>query len=145
MSESYWVTFDSPLPEDPHPKGWSIALRLVLALRTAGVSAGEPNNWRDSGYSVNCVIEDAQVHFFLSHIGRPVAQWVLCCTSDRGFFWRFLYGSVGAKIATLARLIDEALKSQDGFSSIRWYPGGWKGDDTESWEESPRALRGECR
>jgi hypothetical protein len=123
-------------PRNPHPKGYSIAHLIRDGLRRVSLAPEEVENWRDVGYSIDCVIDHARVYLFLSFYGRTPQQWALCCTSDLGWWSRLLGKRDDEQRLTLARSVDAVLKGSKEFTDIRWYTQ-WRGGDEEPWADQP--------
>jgi hypothetical protein len=136
-----WVTFTSTLPaeapDDPHPKGAPVAGRIAQRLAEAGVTVTGTENWRDSGYLVDCVTDDRRVYFVVSFHGDGPREWVGMCTSDVGIQDRIRGRYPTEQIKLVARAIHDVLQADDAFANIRWYRAGWQGGADEAWESSP--------
>lgn len=139
-ASEFWVTFTSTLPledpENPHPKGYAIAKRLYYGLGRSDVQREEIDNWRDVGYSIDCVIDGARVYLFFSLLRHSVQQWALCCTSDLSWLSRLLGKSDGEQRLKLARAVDAVLRGSHEFSDVRWYKQ-WHGAEDASWTDQP--------
>lgn len=135
----HWVSFRSTLgdPRGAHPQGLEVTTRLHQRLVEAGVDCSAVENWRDSGFSIDCQLDNRTVYCFVSQQQVP-DSWMACCTSDRGILAR-LFGRPGGPEQTrqLAEAIHECLRLDDSFGDIRWYPDGWNGSGTETWAPSP--------
>jgi hypothetical protein len=140
LATNIWATFTSSLPvedpRNPHPKGYLVAHLIRDGLRRAGLSPEDVENWRDVGYSIDCVIDHARVYLFLSFCGRTLQQWALCCTSDLGWLSRLFGKRDDEQKLTLARSVDAVLKGSKEFADIRWYTQ-WRGDEEEPWADRP--------
>ena len=110
-SDGIWVTFCSRLPkanpENPDLPGYGIARRLEEGLRRLGFMDLKLDNWRDVGYSLDCVIDGRPVYLLVSYVGQGPREWALCCTSDRGL------------IAKLLRRPDDAGRHRDSRLGLR--------------------------
>jgi hypothetical protein len=136
---SKWVTFASTLPTedatDPHPKGYQVALRILRGLEAEGVTGIELDNWRDSGYSLECALSGIRVYLFISFLGDGPRQWVLCCTADVGFLARLRGRDASEEVRQLARHVDTVLSNDARtFSQVRWYTSRWEGRGDEEWQ-----------
>jgi hypothetical protein len=141
MATNYWVTFASPLPvEDPrlpHPKGYAIARLIHDELSHQGLAVVLLDNWRDVGYSIDCIIDDAPVYLFFTFLGRTTQQYVLCCTSDLGWISRLLGRRDDEQRLKLARAVATVLDNRGEFEDVRWYNEGWGGLEDEPWTNRP--------
>jgi hypothetical protein len=146
MQRSMLATFASSLrpedPEFPHPKGYGLALVIARGLRSQEIAEVDVENWRDVGWSIDCVIDQHRVYMFVSHIGEAPRQWALCCTSDLGIVGRLLGRKDDAQVAALAAAVDRVLHGDARMSDVRWYPDGWRSAGDEPWEPHPRRANG---
>jgi hypothetical protein len=135
------VTFTSTLPieapDEPHPKGALVAERIARGLAGAGVTVTATDNWRDSGYLVDCVIDGRKVYLVVSFHGDGPRQWVGMCTSDVGMLDRIRGRYPAEQIRLLARAVHEVVQGDGAFADVRWYRAGWRGAGDEAWESSP--------
>jgi hypothetical protein len=136
-----WVTFTSTLPneapDDPHPKGAPVAERIAQRLAEAGVTVTGTEDWRDSGYLVDCVLDGRKVYLVVSFHGDGPRQWVGMCTSDVGILDRIRGRYPTEQIRLLARAVHGVLQGDGAFANIRWYRAGWRGGGDEAWDNSP--------
>jgi hypothetical protein len=140
-NESAWVTFTSTLPieapDEPHPKGALVADRIAQRLTAGGVNVVGTDNWRDSGYEIDCLVDNRKVHVVVSFLGESPRQWVGCCTAHVGLLDRIRGQAPSEQIQHLARAVHRVLQGDGDFSNIRWYRAGWRGGSDEAWESSP--------
>jgi hypothetical protein len=139
-ARNFWVTFTSSLraedADEPHPKGYAIGKRLHSGLARSGIRCEGVDNWRDVGYSIDCLIDEKRVYVFFSLLGRPLQQWALCCTSDLGWISRLRGKQDDDQRLKLAQAVDAVLNASDEFSNVRWYKQ-WRGDEDAAWIGHP--------
>jgi hypothetical protein len=135
----YWVSFraEADEPADTHPAGEAVRNALRNLLQEQGLDCGPVDNWRDSGFSVDCCVNDRTVHVFVSRIKAP-DSWIACCTSNESPL-KTLFGKRDPErqLETLVQAVSHALNEDGRFTEVRWYPGGWKGKGTEQWSNDP--------
>src|SRR5947209_8399132 len=125
MFQHAWASFCADFPDDPDPEEsrcTGVGEYLAGRLRGAGMCVTGADLWRDCGYQVDCRVNGKAVYFYVAYINRAPAQYVLCCTSDRGLL-RWLRGENDiAERWELARSVHRILASDPRFGEIRWYP-----------------------
>jgi hypothetical protein len=141
MSPTAWVSFCANFSEDRDPadsRCEAVGQYLAVQLRQSGVVVTATDNWRDGGWSVDCSINDKAVYFFVSYYGKPPVQYVLCCTSDRGFIaWLRGIDDISERWE-LARAVHRIMIGDSHFREIRWYvENGWAAEGTEAWVAEP--------
>jgi hypothetical protein len=140
MRRSQNVTFVGEAPphrELAHPAGEGLAFEARDALSHAGVPVSEPENWRDSGWSLICDTSRGAVEVAVAPIQDGV--WILQVAAVRvpGFIDRILGRSVpdlSRECLDLSRTIDMMLKSSRRYSQVRWRADGFPDEASSSNE-----------
>jgi hypothetical protein len=115
---------------------------LATQLQKLGVLVTATDNWRDCDWSVDCRIGNKNIYFFVVYYGRPPVEYVLCCTSDVGFFSRLRGINDDSERWELARAVHRVIANDGRFHDIRWYVDrGWAGTGDEPWVAEPPQPR----
>jgi hypothetical protein len=141
MFEHAWTTFCADFPEDPDPaesRCQGVGDHLATRLRETDICVTGTDSWRDCGYQVDCRVNSKAVYFFVSYLGQWPDQYVLCCTSNRGFFsWLRGISDVPERWK-LARAVHRIMVRDPSFKEIRWYiEQGWAAGSDEPWVAEP--------
>jgi hypothetical protein len=143
VASNAWVSFRADFPDDPDPEESrckALGEYLIAALPRAGVPVLAADSWRDAGWSIDCRIDDRVLYVIVTYPGAPDIDYVLCCTSNVGFF-DWLRGRNDASARwTLARIMHQILTNDPRFADIRWYPTGWYARGDEAWTSSPSEV-----
>ncbi|HET9955558.1 MAG TPA: hypothetical protein VFQ61_13685 [Polyangiaceae bacterium] len=105
---------------DAHPPGRGFATRLRAALCSGGIDATEPENWRDSGWLIQCTLDFLSVDVVVAWVG---------VSSDGEWFVQIYPAKRPSPDATrachaAAQCIHEALSAFGGFRDFRWETDG---------------------
>ncbi len=141
MFRHAWASFCADFPSDPDPaelRCETVGEYLAARLREAGLCVTATDNWRDSGWSVDCRVNGKRVYFFVTYYGQAPVGYVLCCTSDRGLVgWLRGVNDVPERWQ-LARAVHRVLAADSRFREIRWYvEQGWTGNGNDPWVAEP--------
>jgi hypothetical protein len=138
MTDSIFASFRLKAGESPetHPKGLSVATWLQEELEHCGLQC-TLENWRDSGYSLDCKVAGTPVYVVISSAPQHDDCWLAMCSSDRGLIGRLVRGSDAKERRDLASLVHAALSNDGRVSGVRWYLPKWDGDLDASWAPQP--------
>jgi hypothetical protein len=120
-----------------HPRGRTLAARIGNHLRSVGVQSTDPDNWRDSGWSLRCVSGDFEFQVILAG-AVDSDRWFLqvAPTSNPGFlkraFSRGDYPSAGSCFS-LAAILQTTL-AELGATTQHWR---WDGPPAEEHPGAP--------
>ena len=126
MGTSQNLTFIGTAPVDDkyaHPPGVAIARTLHSALGDHGWSTGDPDNWRDVGWSIACERAGAELKVALSEM-EPT-EWMLQIAPlhTPGLIGRLRGKPPSAKPSDcldLARAIHTILITSGQYSRFKW-------------------------
>ena len=138
------ASFSADLAEaaDGHPSGAALARLLRDGLRQAGIMASEPDNWRDSGWSLEVRMESAVQEVVVAR-ARP-GEWLIQVAPQplAGLIQR-LFGPAehpaAATTLQLARAIHQILSADRRVSRLRWR---WDGPPRDEDPDQPVARGG---
>ena len=137
MPISLNASFTGVAPTDvefEHPEGAAIARLLRQAAQAKGWVAGDPDNWRDTGWSVLCSRASAKLECVIAAVGE--AQW-MCQVAPEvvpGLFGRALGkrpSASQAEIFELAQLVHSALSASRVYGEFRWRWDGPPNPDSD--------------
>lgn len=143
MPLSQNVGFVGPSPPDAefeHPVGRPIILALSERLRAGGWSVSEPDNWRDSGWSIDCGKPAPNLQVCLAEVSD--GQWLMQVAPLRvpgvlsKLFGRREPSATPAQVQELALAAHASLTGQ-GFSQIRWCWDGFPDGANSGSEPAP--------
>lgn len=118
------LTFKTSFAESSeykHPRGYSICKYLQVELAQAGFKAEPVENYRDIAWSVDCVINNRRVFFFVGYLGTKVTDWQLIVCSAIGLIGRLLGREDEDERIKLARAIHVVLSNDARFSELKWF------------------------
>ena len=106
-----------------HPKGYSYIARLSEGLLSRGWQVGDPENWRDCGWSCLCAKGSGRLLLIISSRSGP--EWVLQISPEYvpGFVARLLGGTASASdddMFALATDVDAILRGAGTCSGLMW-------------------------
>ena len=140
MSYSQNLTFvgDEPGEPDPHaPRGERIAEFLHAAVRDAGRTVDEVDNWRDAGWSFVCTHDGAKIEVAVSSVEDSTWLLQLAPASAPGALARLMGKSASAErehLFELAQLVHRALEGEARYSRLRWLWDGFPDDGNATLE-----------
>jgi hypothetical protein len=117
------ITFRVAMPFDAklHPVGAEVATYLANAIeRRTGLHAAV-DDWRDSGYQLDFVINNKPMHFSFCFIEDPRFQFYGQVASYVGWLRRFFGYRDQEEEEMLIRAVEETLKSDPIFSDVYWH------------------------
>ena len=125
-----------PDKEFEHPAGASIARNLKSQLEKEGWIAGEIDNWRDYGWSLECSLSDARMQISLSQMEEGKWMMQISPASVPGFIGRIFGSIVSAqpKDTTLLAKSVHKILGLDGFADFKWIWDGFP-DNPKSTSE----------
>jgi hypothetical protein len=140
MPVSQNLRFSVPAAHDAefeHPPGAALMRSLSTALSTSGWRAGELTNWRDSGWSIECVRNSSELQIALAQIQD--GEWMLQVTRLRTA--GLIAGLFGAKssasaedVFELALAVHRALIGAQLLGDAKWRWDGFP-DEKNSTSE----------
>jgi hypothetical protein len=146
MFQHAWASFCADFPDDPDPEEsrcQGVGDYLAARLKEAGVHVVGTDLWRDCGYQVDCLLKGKVIYFFVSYVGQPPVQYVLCCTSNRGLFAWLKGVDDTPERWQLAGAVHGVMAADSRFHDIRWYvERGWMAGGDEPWERTIPAVGG---
>ena len=142
MPTSLNASFMGSSPKDAeydHPEGRALARLVRQAVQQKGWVAGEPDNWRDVGWSVLCSRGSSRLECAISLVGG--GKWILQVAPNAvpGFLGRALGRNPSAspaEVLELSKVVHGALQGGNAYSDFRWR---WDGlPKSDSAHEPPQ-------
>lgn len=143
------VSFQSDFPQDggtSEPAGRELAEYVAVGLRAAGYTVGNPANLENYAYSFDCGNVRATQTITVALVGDGVLEWLLLVEPRINTAKRLL-AKVGIKpgqpeaspeVGELCNAINQFLRSDPRFRSLRWYTTDeWDGDPEQHWARTP--------
>jgi hypothetical protein len=129
--------------EFEHPPGAALMRGLVSELSKVGWSTDEMDNWCDSGWSVVCRRESAQLEVVVAQIQDEDGQWMLQISPQSlpGIIGRMFGGKASAMptdVHELALAIHRALSKLQYLGSPQWHWDGFPDEKHSTLE--PQAV-----
>lgn len=128
----------APPDSDEHPAGRRVLDELLAALQGGGWEPhSEPDNWRDSGWSVELV---NGVELILSHVGDS-KYWIQIVPTNppsrlKSLFNRDAYAEADAVVSRCSETLARQLEAHSSIEARAW---NWDGPPDEG------APKPECR
>ena len=142
LSQNVRFAGTAPLDEEfDHPPGASIARLLQTSLAQAGWNVSPFDNWRDSGWSIQCEGRGSKQEVVLAPMAAG-SEWMLqiAPTYVPGLIGLLLGKSATAsavQVFELARVVHSILGEQGGFAEFKWCWGGYPDDGDSTSEPVP--------
>ncbi|MEZ6124653.1 MAG: hypothetical protein R3C49_16010 [Planctomycetaceae bacterium] len=126
MARSQNATFRGDEPESigDRIRGESFARRIAEGLSSRGWSVGEIDDWRDAGFLIPLVTNNAHIDIVVTQYVGDDRRWILQIAPSLSPGWiRRFFGSV--EVATPARIQSvatdtHAILVEAGCSDFRW-------------------------
>ena len=121
------LTFKTSFPESApsseyeEPKGYTVCQFLQTELAQVGFKVEPLDIYRDCAWSVDCIVNDKRVFFFVGFLGTKVTDWQLIVCSDIGFIGRLLGHKDEDERIKLARAIHGILSKDERFVELKWF------------------------
>jgi hypothetical protein len=117
------VTFRTSIPYDRclHPVGEEVARSLLSAVDLALGSPGELDDWRDSGFELQYMLNGRRVHIAMVHTENQPFDFYAQVASYVGWLRRFFGYRDAFEVEQLVKALQQALTSSPDFAEIRWH------------------------
>ncbi|GEM_PF-2005289 len=125
-----------PDNEFDHPAGASIARNLKSQLRKEGWITGEIDNWRDCGWSIECIRDDARLQIAFCQMEEGKWMMQISPVFVPGLIGR-IFGSAASaqpKDTTLLAKSVHKILEPDGFANFNWIWDGFPGNPKSTSE-----------
>lgn len=148
ISQNCTFELEMDEPSSAHPRGGRLIRRVRKHLLRAGYEAARPDNWRDCGWDVECVLDSTPLQIVLAvRLLDPERTWAdsphwfiqIGPTRKAGLLSQLFARGPHPAVATCLRLaveVDGALRSL-GAENLRWR---WDRHPEESDPEHPVPL-----
>ena len=134
------VTFSGGFPSErrgPDPPGFELAEWVASRLRERGFEAGVPSNEDDYAYAFECRAAKERYWVTVGFMDDGPREWLICFDPRFGLLQRLLGHAGGAAQRDLGSALNEALKSTERVTDVRWYTNDeWDGKG-ELWSQAP--------
>ena len=137
------LRFSASIPQDveyTHPAGAALIRLLRTGLLEAGWNIGGFDNWRDSGWMIECRREASEMLITISAI--DCGEWMLQISPDRtpGMVGRWLGAKASAtpdNVQDLAIEVSKILLKAELLGHPRWQWDDFPDDETSTPEPKP--------
>jgi hypothetical protein len=128
------VTFNVSIPFDRnrHPIGEEVAAHLVSAIEERSGLHASIEDWRDSGFELDFVINGRPLHFAFVHVDDPRFQFYGQVASYVGWIRRLLGYRDREEEETLIRALHGTLTADSHVSDVLWH---------EAWYDESRSAK----
>jgi hypothetical protein len=106
----------------------------------AGLYVSIPENYRDIAWSVDCIINNKKIFFFVGYLGTKLTDWQLIVCSGSGIISKILGYKDEEERIGLAKIIHEVLSKDDRFSDIKWF-SRYTDTPKDVWCKQPEGAR----
>jgi hypothetical protein len=120
-----------PFDRSAHPVGGEVAEALSNAVCKRGGMSAVIEDWRDSGFELDYMINGKRVHFAMVHVQDAPYHFYGQVSSYAGWIRRILGYSDDAEIDVLILAIHDALTNDPAFKEVSWH---------EAWYDEEQAT-----
>jgi hypothetical protein len=117
------VTFRTSIPYDRslHPVGEEVARARLGAVDAAVGSRGRLEDWRDSGFELQYVLNGKHIHVAMVHIENEPFEFHAQVGSYVGWLRRLFGYRDTIEREQLVKVVHQALTSSPVFTAIAWH------------------------
>jgi hypothetical protein len=117
------VSFRTSIPYDRrlHPVGEEVARVLLSGVDGAVGSTGRLEDWRDSGFELQYVLDGTPVHIAMSYVPDQPFDFYAQVASHVGPLRRLFGRDDRVEIERLIGALHDALGASPSFSEIAWH------------------------
>ena len=125
------VTFKSTLKinMDAHPKGEELAMYLYEKLAQKGFMISNFDNYEDFAWSVDIGSAKSKPWLLTGYVGDEDYEWLIQINSGIGIIGKLFGKSDVSECDSIAIKLDEILKAEATFYTIRWHVGDFAKDE----------------
>jgi hypothetical protein len=116
-----------------HPAGEEFARVLLTDVDAAVASSGRLEDWRDSGFELQYVLDGKPVHIAMSFVPDQRFEFYAQVASYAGWVRRLFGYRDQAAVEGLVRALHAALASSTSFNEIAWH-SAWYDEGTMTAE-----------
>jgi hypothetical protein len=136
-----FVSFEADFPTDGHPAGRELADFLADAIRKQGFAVLAPRNREDWAWDITYRTKNVSVETIVGFSDDGPRQWQIHNYAPLPFFQRLIRRDDHYRqtlLRSYCEAIDNAIKRDGRFRTIRWYDAGaFDKDHGKTWGEAP--------